>query len=75
MRQAETQEMRGQGMGPTLNDELAQLPLERRERIETHASDLIAEEMSLRGCGRHSDGRVECADNPFQAKVLPMPSE
>lgn len=23
----------------------------------------------------HETGRVECADNPFQAKVLPMPSE
>lgn len=23
----------------------------------------------------HETGRVECADNPFQARVLPMPSE
>ena len=23
----------------------------------------------------HETGRVECADNPFEAKLLPMPSE
>lgn len=23
----------------------------------------------------HETGRVECAENPFQARVLPMPSE
>lgn len=35
-------------MARTLNDKLAHLPHERRERIETHASELIAKEMSLR---------------------------
>lgn len=37
-------------MTRTLNEKLAQLPRERRERIETRAGDLIAEEMSLLQC-------------------------
>ena len=45
-------------MGRTLNDKLAQLPRERRERIEMHASELIAEEMSLREL-RRALGRTQ----------------
>jgi hypothetical protein len=44
-------------MARTLSDKLAQLPHERRERIEAHASELIAEEMSLRELRRHSGAR------------------
>jgi hypothetical protein len=35
-------------MARTLNDEVAQLAHQRRERIEMHASELIAEELRLR---------------------------
>lgn len=45
-------------MARTLNEKLAQLPRERRERIETHASELIAEEMSLREL-RRALGRTQ----------------
>lgn len=45
-------------MTRTLNEKLAQLPRERRERIETRAGDLIAEEMSLREL-RRALGRTQ----------------
>jgi hypothetical protein len=35
-------------MATTLREKLASLPIERRERIEAKAQQLIAEEMSLR---------------------------
>lgn len=50
--------MRGETMARTLSDKLAQLPHERRERIEAHASELIAEEMSLREL-RRALGRTQ----------------
>lgn len=45
-------------MARTLSDKLAQLPHERRERIEAHASELVAEEMSLREL-RRALGRTQ----------------
>ena len=45
-------------MGRTLAEDLALLPRERRERIERRATDLIAEEMSLREL-RRALGRTQ----------------
>ena len=39
-------------MARSLNDKLAELPAARREKIAARASDLIAEEMSLRDLRR-----------------------
>lgn len=45
-------------MGRTLHEKLAQLPRERRARIEARADELIAEEMSLREL-RRALGRTQ----------------
>lgn len=45
-------------MGRTLNEKLAQLPRQHRERIERRADELIAEEMSLREL-RRALGRTQ----------------
>jgi len=45
-------------MGRTVNEKLAQLPQERRERIERRAAELINEELSLREL-RRAHGRTQ----------------
>ena len=55
------------------------------ERCESAAASSSASRIELKtraiemhydlGFFDHETGRVECADNPFQAKVLLMPSE
>lgn len=44
--------MRRETMARTLSDKLAQLPHKRRQRIERHASKVVAAEMSLRALRR-----------------------
>jgi hypothetical protein len=39
-------------MGVTLTQKLAQLPADRRAKVEARAAELIAEEMTLRGLRR-----------------------